>query len=195
MENEQEAMYPAGIQVNEELFARKESTVGFTLDFVRQAIEQALLMRNQSYPHSGFDLMEVSMDPDVFVWNYTDEQGKLTTFRTKWSTEHGYPMIEWTGTTVFETNAPLYPTGTIQDDKQEIDVNAVAPMFTEEELANAVEWAENLATEHKKANIKLDREFVEDQEPLLPIIHEDFERKVAQDESDESPLLPNTSDY
>ena len=162
--NKQEAMYPAGVMTNTEIpFTRKEYPVEISLDAVRADIEFLLLRQHKKYHNSDFCLMEVSSD-GTFVYNFTDEVGRLTSFKAKWSREYGYTTIDFTGQSVYEVNA-LYPSNTVEEEPV---VNREHYQPTAEELENAVAWAEGLAGEHKKSHQILPREYAEDQEPLLP---------------------------
>jgi len=154
MENNNEALYPGGVQVNTMMEGtRKEAPAEIQLDTVVQQIEVLLMRRNARWPHSDFILQEVSGD-GYFLYDYVDDQGKLTTYKARWSTEHGYVTVSFTEQSVIETNAgmPLYPVGM---------------EFTDEELAN-IAYADKLIAKEIAKNEKLPREYAEDQEPLYP---------------------------
>jgi len=187
--NKQEAMYPAGVMTNTEIpFTRKEYPVEISLDAVRADIEFLLLRKHKQYHNSDFCLMEVSSD-GTFVYNFTDEVGRLTSFKAKWSREYGYTTIDFTGQSVYEVNA-LYPSNTVEEEPV---VNREHFQPTAEEVENAVRWAEGLAEAEKVKHVKLPRNFAEDEEPLLPPEAREFIRKeVDTGGCDESPLLPNT---
>ena len=172
-----ELLYPAGVVLNTQMpDTRVEAPVEISLETVRQDVEQLLLRQHAKFPHSDYSLMEISSD-GTFIYNFTDEQGRLTSFKARWSTEYGYVTVDWTGQTVFETNAggePLYPAGIPMNEADGFDYPQEFLNLnpTPEEKAN---WrrSQQIIDEYHNANVKLPREYQEDDvsgagEPLLP---------------------------